>query len=200
MAEDEPHDPFQDFLARASDRGLGDIELRKHSALSSFARANEEAASNLLQKALDALDAGDDAKARRMVQRAVALPYDEGERGQPAALVAEQSMFEALVDALEEDPGQDWLDAAVATLGHASTEGRFAMRDALTAMLHDYEIPGRERRHLLRAMARVPERDELHTLDLTPEQLTAAVLEVLQGVLHFEDGYEELGILGRRGE
>ncbi|MFQ6170438.1 hypothetical protein ACK8HX_02430 [Oryzobacter sp. R7] len=195
MAGDEPIDPLEDPLARERDRGLGDIPLRASAALAPFSETQQEAAANLLEKALLAIDDGDDARARRMVERAVALPYDEREQAHPAALVAEQAMYDAVTDAIEEDPDEDWLDAAVGTLTHGPEEGRLAMRDALLAVLQDYDLSEPERRRLRQAMARVPERSELHTLELTPAQLTDTVLGVLDGVLYFEDGYEELGRL-----
>ena len=48
-----------------------------------------------------------------------------------------------------------------------------------------------DQRRLRRLISDVPERAELPDLDLPPEQLATAVLEVLDGVIHFVDAYEE---------
>lgn len=190
MADDDIYDRFQRHLAQESNRGLGDIQLRATAALSPFSRAQLTAATNLLDKALRALDDGDEARARRFVERAVALPFDEHERVHPGAMMAHQKLFIALTDALE-DGGDDWLAAATDTFASAPEEARYSLRDALTAMLQDYELSGAEQRRVRRLISDVPQRAELIDLDLPPEQMARAVFDVLEGIIHFADAYEE---------
>ena len=176
--------------SRRPNRGLGDIPLRATAALAPFSRAEMDAATNLLDKALRALDDGDEARARRFVDRAVALPYDEHEQVHPAAMMAHQQLFDAVTDALE-DGGDEWLDAVIDTFASAPEEARYCLRDVLTAVLQDYELSDGDQRRLRRLIRDVPERAELPDLDLPPEQLATAVLDVLEGVIHFVDAYEE---------
>ena len=61
----------------------------------------------------------------------------------------------------------------------------------LTAVLQDYELSAGDQRRLRGLIADVPERAELAELDLPPEQMATAVLDVLEGVIHFADAYEE---------
>ncbi|MGL5864340.1 MAG: hypothetical protein ACRCYX_00520, partial [Dermatophilaceae bacterium] len=167
--------------------------LRAGAATARFSQAKSDAAANLLAKAHRALHAADDDRARAMVERAVALPYDEHEESAPAAWMVHLEMFTAIADSAESDlDGEDWLDAALDTLASAPGEARFVIRDCLVDIAQDYHLTGREQQRLRAAVADVPERAELRDLDLPPGQLTAAVLEVLRGVIHYEDAYRRL--------
>ena len=190
MDENDLFDRFRRHMEQEANRGLGDIPLRATAALAPFSRAEMDAATNLLDKALRALDDGDEARARRFAERAVALPFDEHEQVHPAAMTAHQQLFEAVTDAIE-DGGGEWLDAVIDTLASAPEEARYCLRDVLTAVLQDYELSDGDQRRLRRLIRDVPERAELSDLDLPPEQLATAVLDVLEGVIHFVDAYEE---------
>jgi hypothetical protein len=191
VAEDDIYELFQQHLAQEANRGLGDIPLRATAALAPFSRAQLAAATNLLDKALRALDLGDEARARRLVERAVALPFDEHEQVHPAAMMAHQQLFVAVTDALE-NGGDDWLNAATDTFASAPEEARYCLRDVLTAVLQDYDVSDGERGRVRRLISGVPERAELADLDLTPEQMASAVFDVLEGVIHYLDAYEEI--------
>ena len=190
MDENDLFDRFRRHMEQEANRGLGDIPLRATAALAPFSRAEMDAAKNLLDKALRALDDGDEARARRFVDRAVALPYDEHEQVHPAAMTAQQQLFVAVTDAIE-DGGDEWLDAVIDTFASAPEEARYCLRDVLTSVLQDYELTDGDQRRLRRLIREVPERAELPDLDLPPEQLATAVLDVLEGVIHFVDSYEE---------
>ena len=195
VGDDEVDERFARYLAAESNRGFGDIPLRAEAAVSPFSRAKMDAASNLLEKAQRALREGDEERARRMVERAVALPYDEIERAYPAAWQTHMAMFMAVTDAAEEGDGEDWLDAVTHTLAAAAETARFTLRDCVVDMLQDYELSGQDRRRLREAVGKVPARAELPELDLTPEELSVAILDVLAGVVHFEDSYAERSAL-----
>ena len=190
MDENDLFDRFRRHMEQEANRGLGDIPLRATAALAPFSRAEMDAAKNLLDKALRALDDGDEARARRFVDRAVALPYDEHEQVHPAAMTAHQQLFVAVTDAIE-DGADEWLDAVIDTFASAPEEARYCLRDVLTSVLQDYELTDGDQRRLRRLIREVPERAELPDLDLPPEQLATAVLDVLEGVIHFVDSYEE---------
>ena len=183
-------DRFRRLLAEEANRGLGDIPLHATAALAPFSRAQMDAATNLLDKALRALDEGDEARARRLVERAVALPFDEHERVHPGAMMAHQKLFVAVTDALE-NGGDDWLGAAIDTFASAPEEAKYCLRDVLTSVLQDYDLSADEQRRLRRLTRDVPERAELPDLDLPPEAMATAVFDVLEGVIHYADAYEE---------
>lgn len=190
MADDR-YAAFQRYLAEESKRGLGDIPLHPTAALAPISRAQMEAATNLLDKALRALDTGDEARARRFVERAVALPWDEHEQMHPAAMMAHQQMYDIVTDALEEG-GDDWLVAATDTLHAVGEEARYCLRDVLTATIHAYELTAEEERRVRLLIKDVPPRAELPDLDLPPEELTTAILDVLDGVAVFLDAWDEV--------
>ena len=191
MAENDIYESFQRFLKLEANRGLGDIPLRATAALSPFSQAQMDAATNLLNKALRALNDGDEAKARRLVERAVALPYDEHEDTHPAAMMAHQQLFGAVVDALE-GGNDEWIDAAAATMASAPEQARCCLRDVLRDVRQDYEVSDAEQKRLRGLVRDVPERADLRDLELEGEQLAKAVLEVLEGVNQYLDAYDEI--------
>ena len=148
------------------------------------------AATNLLHQALRALDNGDEDGARRFVEQAVALPYDEHQRMHPAAMMAQQQLLSAVTDALD-NGGDDWLYAATDAFRSAPQQARYTLRDVLKEVIHGRELSDGEEWRLRRITKDVPERSKLPNLELSPEQLAPAVLEVLEGVIHFVDAYEE---------
>jgi hypothetical protein len=190
VAEDDVAERIQQSLAKEADRGLGDIPMRATAALSPFSWSQMEAAQNLLDKALRALDEGDEPRARRFVERAVALPFDEHEQVHPGPMTAHQQLFEAVTDAFD-NGGDEWLSAAIDTFASAPEEARYCLRDVLTAVLQDYDLSDGDRRRLRGLIRDVPERDELAKLDLKPEEMATAVLEVLQAAIRYVDAYEE---------
>ncbi len=191
MAENDIYEDFRRYLKQEANRGLGDIPLRATAALSPFSRAQMDAATNLLHKALRALEDGDEDRARRFVDRAVALPYDEHEQMHPAAAMAGQQLFSAVVDTLEVG-GDEWLDAASGTFASAPEQARLALRNVLTDVLQDFELSDSEQKRLRGLIKDVPDQAPLRNLDLPAEQLAVAVLEVLEGVIQFVDGYDEV--------
>src|SRR4051794_16773683 len=130
-----------------ANRGLGDIPLRSTAALAPMSQAQMDAATNLLTKALAALEIGDRARAHRFIDRAVALPYDEHEEMYPAAMMAHLQMYTAVTDALEQG-GDGWLAAATETLPSASEEARYCLRDVLMDVLSAYQLDDDERRRV----------------------------------------------------
>ena len=191
MAEDDIYERIRQQMAQEANRGLGDIPMRATAALSPISLAQQEAATNLLDKALRALGDGDEDRARRFVERAAALPYDEHEETHPAASMAHQQLFDAVTDALE-DGGDEWLDAASGAFASAPEQAKYCMRDVLEGVLQDYELSDAEQKRLRRLVRDVPERAELRDLGLSGEQLVTVVLEVLKGVNQYIDAYDEI--------
>ncbi len=95
-------------------RGFGDVQRMSDQVRQRFSVAGQEAADNLLVKALRAIETADHARAARYIQRAVDLPFDEHEQAYPALISAHMALFIVVTDMLDECPEGDatWLDAA----------------------------------------------------------------------------------------
>jgi hypothetical protein len=169
------------YFAERAKAPFGDLELASGRTLQPFSIAGQSAASNLLVKAIRALDTGDQLRARACVDRAVRLPYDRHEQSHPAAMEAHMALFCLVTDALEGSDEADsrWLDAAIAVQAIAEKAGRCTMRDVLVAIDHDYQLSRTERASLRSATAAVPDRPELRDLDLPPNELGDCVVSVL---------------------
>ncbi len=193
MSDDSAEVDVEALLAHVSDRPLGDIPLRSRAALRPFSDALLLGATNLLDKALQALYSGDAERAGGLVRRAANLPDDELESVHPVLLAVQALMADALDDAVESGTAEDgddptgWLDAAVSALASGPGTGRLLMRDCLAALVQEWEIPALELRRVRTALAAAPEGPEVLDLDLTPEQRSAVVLQALETLVLFED-------------
>lgn len=197
MNRNEPDsygDTTSTYLAKESDRGLGDIAFFRHRALSPFSRASSEAARNLLHKAQRALDDDDTERARAYVMRAVQLPFDEVEEVLPVAWEAHMLLFTAVTDALEESDEDDaaWLDAALDVLASAGTAGRSAMASVLSDVPSDFEVSRQEEKRLRRAIAGIPPETEPFERGSSPDEKAEHVLEVVRTTNAYEDALDDL--------
>jgi hypothetical protein len=77
-------------------------------------------------------------------------------------------------------------------LRSAGDWARRDLRDVLSTIDHDYQPQGRERRPLRQAIAQVPASPELIDLALPPEQLAAALLEVVQACVAYEETLDSM--------
>ena len=172
---------LDDYLANRSDGPFGDVEAVSGRLLQPFSTAGHVGAANLLDKASRALDRDDLAGARRYVDRAVRLPYDNHEEAAPAAIAAHMELFCLVTDELEQAEPDDsrWLDAAIDVLASADDAARFDLIDVLTAIDQDYELRVRESSRVRAANAEIPERAELRDLDLDATELGDQVMSVL---------------------
>lgn len=169
------------YFAERADAPFGDLELASGRTLQPFSIAGQRAASNLLVKAIRALDNADHARARAYVDRAVRLPYDRHEESHPVAMEAHMALFCLVTDALEDSDEDDsvWLESATGVMSTADEGGRCTMRDVLTAIAQDYELHPQERVSLRAAIADVPSRPELRDLRLDPQVMGDCVMSVL---------------------
>jgi hypothetical protein len=102
----------------------------------------QNAAGTLLDKAVRAVRAGDDDRARRYVARAVALPFDDHERCAVAEWAATMLVSDALVEAMEDATPDDpaWLDAAEAVLADCDPHGGRVLREELRSVTRDHRL------------------------------------------------------------
>lgn len=197
MNRNEP-DSYRDttntYLAKETDRGLGDIEFFKHRALSPFSRASSEAARNLLHKAQRALDDDDTERARAYVMRAMQLPFDEAEEVLPVTWEAHMMLFTAVTDALEESDEDDtaWLDAALDVLASAGRVGRSAMASVLSDVPSDFEVSRQEEKRLRRAIAGIPPKTEPFERGSSPDEMAEHILEVVRTTNAYQDALDDL--------
>lgn len=169
------------LLAARADRPFGEVQWVSDRTLQPFSISGWMGAENLLTKARRAIDAGDLDRARKLVDRAARLPYDDHEQAAPAALAAHMELFNVVTDALEEAYADDsrWLDAALAVLTTADEPARYDMRDVLAAIDQDYALNPPESSRLRSAIAPIPHRAALKDLDLTETALGDEVISIL---------------------
>lgn len=184
---------WRSYLAQQSDRGFGTIPLAPTAALSPFSRGQMLAASNLLDKALRALELGDQPRAQRLAERAAALPYDEHEEFWPGPKMAHRRFFSEVVDAIE-DCEDHWVLAAADTLDTAAPEARNSLRGVLADVLQDYNLSDSERRRVTHLIRGIPEGAELgdRDRDLDSSVMVSGILEILRGILHFTEALDEI--------
>lgn len=168
-------------IAEQEGRPFGHAEFVSGRTLQRFSFAGQEAATNLLTKAIRALDSGEPEQARRYVDRAVRLPYDRHEETEPVAMAVHMMLFSEVTDAVEDSDEDDpaWLEAAIGVMSTADERGRCTMRDVLAAIDHDYELHRQESASLRTAIADVPARPELRDLRLDPQEMGDCVMSVL---------------------
>jgi hypothetical protein len=173
-----------------TDRTVGDGPLGGARRASGAVRqelsfATSEAATNLLTKAMRRAADGDEPRARTLVERALALPFDEHEGMDPALWSAHLLLADAISDDLESSPVDDlgWLDRAEALCDIGPTAAA-EVRTCLRILHHDgYEVSAPEARRIATITRGVSWRTEpFEGVGGEPGVRDAAVLEVLAAV------------------
>lgn len=147
------------------------------------------AAGNLLRKAFDCLNT-DEARARRLVERALALPYDEHEQTVPAVWEAFMLLHEVVLDELESSVPEEhgWLDAAADVLARHTGPGADALRGVLDFDRSAVELTPAEAQRC-RELNRGTTEDTW--FDASPGEVTAeTVLDVLRVAAAFQEALE----------
>lgn len=178
---DEWSDLVEQIRAEEGNRGLGAVHLASGRALERYSRAGHEGAQNLVDKAMDALAAGDRDRARRYLGTASRLPFDEREQSHPLAWVVHLELFNLVSDTMEDADEHDsrWLTAAIDLLAETEEAGRSELRHVLASIDHDYGLGRKQSRALRDAIADVPERPALPDERLDSEELVASALLLL---------------------
>ena len=180
------------YVESESRRGFGDIELRRHAATATIRQGAAEAARNLLEKALRALDDGDHDRVAALVDRALALPYDEGEQAVPAAFEAHMMLFTSVVDELELADDASWLDAAIAALHRADELAVADFRSILQVVLDEYDIDRSERRRLATLLKATPQGVTLEQVAPGYERVRDHIVAVLAACLAYDEELAEV--------
>ena len=193
MTNPDIRERFARYLAEQSNRGLGSIPLAPTRALAPISRGLMAGATNLLTKALRALEADDEARARQFVERAAALPYDHEGR-HPGVAMARQELFTEIGDILE-DCDDHGVAAVADVVAAAQEQARFALRDVLNDILQDFSLTDDERRRVRHLIRDIPQRAELCDLDLDLQARASAIFEILEAVIIFRDALDEIHAL-----
>lgn len=182
-----------------ADRGFGDIEHRKHAALQGQSLAMHEAATNLLHKAVAALEAAQTEKALAYVRKAERLPYDDYGGASPLSLAAHMYAFGVVLDVFEAGD-EVWLEATDILVDPVQSWTPLAMADfrhVLTVVRDDYETTPAEDRQLTAFIARQPVATIREMQQLAGEELCAVVIDLLDIVIEY--GYEAEAIIDEGG-
>lgn len=180
---------LNEMLRLEADRPLGDVSVISNRATSPISHGLQEAAENLLNKALKALRTGDHRRAETYTARAARLDFDDHEEVHPAWMQAHMLLFEAVTDALEECPDDDhsWLDAALAVLADCGEYARPELEQVLATVDHDWRLRPQESRRVQTALAGVTWSPGLESSP--PEQdaeRIRAILQILGAVASYQ--------------
>ena len=140
-----------------------------------------DAAANLVAKVGQALVDGDDDRARRLAERAAAMPYDTREEVWPGVVVAAQEIFNTITDLVEEWPANDaeWV-SILERVAQESDLARLEMRHVAAVLAHTttlIEIRPVEQRRLAR-LAGGADGMAFPTNDLPRETHADAIIEL----------------------
>ena len=115
---------------------LGNRPYAPTAALAPISEGLQTAASNLVEKARRALEP-DPARARRFIERAVRVPFDDHEEVYPGVVAAHFSLYMALSDAVDELEVHDrrWVAAALEVYRSTNEVGREELADALAVLV-----------------------------------------------------------------
>lgn len=175
------------ITGQSGESGAGDSGNRGPAAAPDQSGAMREAARNLLNKAVRALEGGATEKASDYLRKAERLPYDDHDAASPLSLAAHMFALRSVLDAYEIDHSV-WLDAADVLLDPMRTWNALAMADfrhVLTVVQHDYETTVAEDRKLRALIAGQQVATIREMQQLAGEELCAVVVDLLEIVIEY---------------
>ena len=116
------------------------LRRSSHDLRASVSQDQRLAAETLLDNAAAALDEGDDARARMLVERTKALGHDEHEDVEVCTMAAHMGLFNLVSDVLEEEDDLVWVDAARMVLRIAEGAGRDELLSVLQTLDQDAQL------------------------------------------------------------
>ena len=144
---DDDFAALQEELDRDSARALGDLRRADGAERNAEIEAWLAAGDNLAEKAIAALDTGDDARAAKLVQRIVALPVVDDEM-RPGLMAVDLLLYNEIVDpSFEGGDGRGLLDLPLRLLPTLDEPAADVLRHVL-ATLTDYDLPAGVRRRI----------------------------------------------------
>lgn len=185
---DDTLSALQEELARRSDNALGGVRRASGAQRNAEMEAWLSAGDNLAEKAIAALDAGDDDRAERLARRIVALPVvDESTRS--GLMAVSVLMYSEVIDpSFEGGDARGMLDLPLRLLPTLDEYAADALRHAL-ASITDYELPAAMVRRIRSVVPPERKLDEPFA-GISEDELPAAVLSTLRLVLRLRSDEE----------
>ena len=165
------------------------LRRSSHDLRASTSHEQQLAAETLLENATAALDAGDVARARKLVERTKALGHDEHEDVEVCSMAAHMGLFTLVSDVLEEEDPMVWLEAAGTVLRSCDGAARTELLGVLQVLDGDARLEPSERaalRELTRGAERQDSVFEGRVLDVDD------VLQVLAATAAYDDAVDEI--------
>lgn len=176
----DPERAIREFEARLDASAFGAATKASYRLESDEEDAHVAGASNLLEKALRRLGAGEAAAAESLVRRAVAIAPTFPHEAPPAVVAAELLIYSELSDRHDRAQGDPaWLEPVLALYGHSTgvvREEFGGMLDALRAG----ELSGEEERRIRAVVPVDSRRNEPLAAVTDAESRVAAVLGTLR--------------------
>ena len=173
---------IDEWLRQDRDRPLAEVMRPSNLIGAEVSDGLQAAGTNLLEKALASVLAGEPDRARRYVERAVQLLFDEHGQVGTAWWAAAMLTHARLADDLEScEPGDDsWLTAAESALAGADPLAAQALKGALVAVADAYQLTGPERERC-RVAARGCDPDSWDVIEpAEDDERVVAVLDVVE--------------------
>ncbi len=178
---DDDHDALLGELEQGASRGLGDVRRFEGEQRNAEIEAWLIAGDNLAEKAIAALDTGDDERAERLVRRIVALPVVDGSIRSGLMAVSVLLTNEVIDPSFDDGEGRGLLDLPLRLLPTLDPFGADALRHAL-AVMGDYQLPAAVLRRIT-AVVDPENRFEAPFAGVAEEDLPAAVTAALRVAL-----------------
>lgn len=155
--------------------------------------AQLEGAENLLVKAVRRLSAGEAERARPLVERAAAMPWDAHEEHFPGVRAALMLVYREINDRFEaEYLGEDgWLDVPLAVLPRLGAQAAAEVASVLHGyVLQDYDLSRRETRRIVEATGDAPLEAGIGSdAGLGVPERVAIIDDLLDGVVALQEAY-----------
>lgn len=183
---DDDFAAFREESARSAAAPLGPARLRSGELRNDVTDAWLEAGDRLAEKAIAALDLGEDERAAALVRRIVALPLVDEDSTRSGLMAVGVLLVGEIVDPLEDDPEVGLLDLPLRLLPTLDAEVGTELRRALGALL-DYDLPAALARRI-RDVTDDAERLQQPFAGVPDAALPAVVTGVLRVVLRLRTG------------
>ncbi len=187
-------DDLERYL-RGDDRGLDLVARASGRLRNEMFFAQMDGARNLLDKAMLALVAGEEARASKLIDRVAAMGYDDRELDFVGIRAAVQMLHDAVHDAAEQCDEDDdsWLDAALAALDRATGPGAAQLACVINGFARSgpfIDLPHAERRRISHAVGDAPlEVEHVSGPGASVEERRVVIRSLVEATAAFDAAY-----------